>query len=64
MCSSEGTAAFGSCSSGQTGSKIEGELQAQELLGVKPVWWAAGSKEYPLSLQTLTALEFLPPGCA
>lgn len=31
----------------------------QELLGVKPVWWAAGSKEYPLSLQTLTALEFL-----
>ena len=26
---------------------------------MKPVWWAAGAKEYPLSLQTLTALEFL-----
>ena len=31
----------------------------QELLGVQPHWWAAGAKEYPLSLQTLTALEFL-----
>ena len=34
-------------------------MRMQELLGVKPVWWAAGAKEYPLSLQTLTALEFL-----
>lgn len=32
---------------------------AQEILGVQPKWFEAGSKEYWLDTYSLTALEFL-----
>lgn len=34
-------------------------ILGQEILGVQPVWFEAGTKEYIFPITTLTALEFL-----
>lgn len=37
-------------------------IMGQELLGVQPVWFDAGAKEYIFPQTTLTAIEFLTLG--
>lgn len=37
-------------------------ILGQELLGVEPRWFDAGSKEYIFPVTTLTAIEFLTLG--
>ena len=37
-------------------------ILGQELLGVDPVWYEAGTKDYGFPLPALTAIEFLTLG--